>query len=253
MVNNKSSSGFVNLFNLSGIENIINDVAIKSIIPLENIDNAFTCKSLISDEEADFIIAKADEHINKPVGITGYVSEYKDGDEIGSYRGSIYNEYLAEVLFERIKASYPCNRNFIEAKNIDHDNHSSWELNSINPLFRFIKYTNGGSLVPHYDAPYIKDNKERTLVTLVIYLTSNKCGGETRFIKDPQSNISCYHRNLEDWDRFPKNSEIISKINPSKGNALIFDHRTLHDSKKILNDKKIIIRTDLIFTRKEEC
>jgi hypothetical protein len=249
MVNKKSSTHFVNLFILPNIEDVIIDNNIKKMDSLKGIKNGFICKSLLSKKEVDFILNSLKNKKFQPVGKTGYVSEYKEGDEIGSYRGSIFNEYLSYVLFQRIKNSYPKIDNYINNNNIDHDNTSEWTLSGINPLFRFIKYKEAGSLFPHYDAPYIKNKKERTLVTIIIYLTKNESGA-TRFIKDPQLDISCYDRNLEDWNKIPLKKEILLRIEPNIGNALIFDHRILHDCEKVMNEEKIIIRTDLFFKRK---
>ena len=248
MVSEKSSNGFVNLFDFEDIETLIKNKENKKIKSINNIDNAFICKSLLSEIEVNSILKIADEQISQPVGITGYVSEYKTGDFIGSYRASIFNEYLADIIFQRLKKSYPSNRDFLNSNTIDHDYTNDWVFIGVNPLFRFINYKEGGCLIPHYDAPYIKNHNERTLVTVIIYLTTNKEDGSTRFIKDKQDHISCYERNLDDWKRKASKNEIIEKVSPIIGDALIFDHRTLHDSDKTIKNK-IIIRTDLIFTR----
>jgi len=247
MVNEKSSLEFVNIFDLKQMGGIFSKNVKKDLFPIKDIENGYTCDKLLSVKEAEYLLNSAKNNKKQPVGVTGYLSEYKSGDIIGSYRSSIYNQKLADIIFERIKAAYPSERSFIN-NNIDYDNSNDWVLSGVNPLFRFINYEDNGMLVPHYDAPYIKDKNERTLVTLIIYLTTNLEDGATRFIKDKQSNITSSEKNFEDWKRLPFTEEIMVKVNPSIGNALLFDHRILHDSEKTIKNK-MIIRTDLFFKR----
>lgn len=213
------------------------------------LDYAFYSNDFLTTDEVEFFNCMIKEKIELPVGITGYMDEYNKGDKIGSYRGSIFDKKIANNLFHRLKGIYPENRDFSKSLNSDHDNHAKWKFVGINPLFRFIKYKKGGKLVPHYDAPYISSSEERTLVTMVIYLTTNH-SGHTRFIKDPQERIPVIERDLEDWKREALPEEIMFKIKPEKGKLVLFDHRLVHDSEPLVNDSdKIIIRTDLVFKK----
>lgn len=208
-------------------------------------DNIYTIENLLSLNEINFLIEKS--KIDQAVGIDGILKNYKKNDHIGSYRGSLYHEELANILYSRINSIYPKRKDFINS-NTDHDNSNDWKFSGINPLFRFIRYSKSGFLIPHYDSPYIINDEERTLVTLVIYLTDNN-DGATRFIKDPQLKKEFNERDFSDQLFSPSIHDIEFSIKPKKGNALIFDHRLLHDSESISNDDKIIIRTDLIFKR----
>ena len=72
---------------------------------------------------------------------------------------------------------------------IDHENCNIWRPIAISPLLRFIKYTNNGCLLPHYDLPsYVYPDGSKTMLSLVIYL-DNSIGGETQFILDPQRDL----------------------------------------------------------------
>ena len=74
-------------------------------------------------------------------------------------------------------------------------------------------------------------------MSLVIFLSDNLTHeGNTRFIKDNQERIKTKDRNFSDWTRHPEASEILLSFQPKKGNALIFDHRLLHDSSQIKDD-----------------
>ena len=222
------------------------NIDIKSLpLPFSYLINDFLTK-----KEIMFFLNQIEKNINVPVGVTGYLHEYTEGDRVGSYRGSIYNKEISKIFFERLKGVYPEKRDFKESCNSDHYEHSHWEFIGVNPLFRFIKYKEGGKLIPHYDAPYIENQEERTLVTMVIYLTNNK-SGKTRFINDPQKDIPASLRNLEDWDKEAKEKDIIFTVRPEEGKVVLFDHRIVHDSEDLINDsEKIIIRTDLVFRKK---
>lgn len=210
---------------------------------------AYTKKDFLTKDEVDFFHRVIKENVEVPVGVTGYLDEYSDGDKIGSYRGTIYTEEIAKIFFDRLKGLYPEYRNFGLSLDSDHDNHDHWEFVGVNPLFRFIKYRSGGELVPHYDAPYIANDEERTLVTMVIYLTNNKTG-QTRFIKDPQSKLPVSERDLSDWTEKAKSKDVLFSIYPEEGKIALFDHRIIHDCQPLINEEKVIIRTDLVFRKK---
>ena len=85
----------------------------------------------------------------------------------------------------------------------------------------------------------------------MIYLTShNDEGGETRFIKDPQIELLSEERNYDDWNRIANEDEVIYKNVCHKGEALLMDHRILHDSSEFTGaEYKLIIRTDVVYTK----
>ena len=86
-------------------------------------------------------------------------------------------------------------------------------------------------------------------MSFVIYLSSNDgTGGKTRIIKDPQVKLALNEREYSDWTRCAKENEVLWSNKPKEGDALIFDHRILHDSEQS-SEEKIIIRTDVIFER----
>ena len=88
-------------------------------------------------------------------------------------------------------------------------------------------------------------------MSLVIYLnTDNVTGGSTRFIKDPQINEALDKKDYSDWKRFASKDEVLFSVSPEPGAAIVFDHRILHDSSEISgNGEKVILRTDIVFTK----
>lgn len=218
---------------------------------LNDSEFSFKLKNLLTKEECHSLLKELSNNEWIEVGSNGILSDYSAGDYIGSYRQSCYEEEFAVMLWERIKSIFPLVRSFSKYAETDWDNHFIWRPVGINPLFRFIKYKNEGSLVAHYDAPFIENNKKRSLMTLVIYLNTVKesNGGSTRFIFDSQKKIEVNERNLADWSRSANNNEVLKKSQPFEGNAILFDHRILHDSEPLINQEKIILRTDIMFEK----
>ena len=171
-------------------------------------------------------------------------------DKVGNYRISTYSEDLADLLWSRLSPQLHYVRTMRDSTPTDHDNHPHWKAIGVNPLFRFIRYESGGELVAHYDETFIKNDEQRTLMSLIIYLTTNRSGA-TRFIRDPQANKPMDEMDFSDWNSVAPTDEVIAKVSPLKGSALIFDHRMLHDGEPLQpgESEKIIIRSDIMFEK----
>lgn len=243
------------------------DIAHKVTEVLYNtdIDHSFVhIKGLMSDEEVTELKARMKESDWIPVGVNGMKGDYQEGDPIGSWRMSSFQEDYSKALFERIQDHIDLEKHCDDTTNTDWDGTEVWDAIGVNPLLRFIKYENNGYLVPHYDAPYIANNYERTLASLVIYLDSTVdengnatgTGGETRFLKDEQYGTLVESRNLEDKDEPASDEDVIASINPEPGDAIIFDHRILHESHAFRalmeGAEKNIVRTDINYRRKSD-
>lgn len=166
----------------------------------------------------------------QPANENGY-QEIKE--KIGSYRMSFIDENWAKNYFERIKDQLE--KYVIREGEV-------YKLIGVSPLLRFIRYESQGSLLPHYDQSYQVSPNQKTLKSLVIYLTTNSDGG-TRFIQ-PNNDSK------KDWSRKANPDEVLSVKLPSSGEFLAFDHETLHDS-ETNSLEKIIIRTDLVYEKLE--
>lgn len=182
------------------------------------------------------------------VGKDGFAD--KPVEEVGNYRLSNFNVPLADLLWERLRAFLPCRRTMDEFSPTDHGGHALWRPVGVSPLFRFIRYAEGGQLVGHYDATYESNDTHRTLMSMVIYLTPNERGA-TRFLRDAQLGKPIVDYDFADWDRAGHDDEVIARFAPEIGNAVIFDHRLLHDSEPLEagDPEKIIIRTDIMFEK----
>lgn len=206
---------------------------------------------LLSETECAAWLAGIPPEVWIPVGIDG-IRRDAPPKIVGSYRASLYDPALAASLWERVRGCLPAIRHFTaHTVETDWDEHPVWRPVGINPLFRFIRYREGGKLVPHYDGPYIENALQRTLMSLVIYLDTPQDGqGATRFIRDPQDGMPLGARDLSDWSRDAGRAEVAARSAPRAGKAIAFDHRVLHDSEAIGSDTtKTIVRTDILFER----
>lgn len=213
-------------------------------------DSVFILHDVLSQDDCTNLINFMNSSNNfTSVGIHGRNDTATCG--VGSLRTTAWSEAISEELWSKI-------RNHTDQR--DMNNYSStdwWQLGKyrrwtpigVSPLLRFMNYQTGGQHYAHYDAGYIyPDNRYRTLMSLVCYLTTNWDGGTTRFIHDGQSSLPIWERNHDDWIRPAESYEVIHATPPQRGSILVFDHRLCHDVECYLGSSpRIIIRADLIF------
>lgn len=218
--------------------------------PLEKNDEVNVISNLIPETTRNYLMSMLSNEFWIPVGKHGMKQEtIKNISDIGSYRTSLYSQELADIISERLK-DVTSNLSDLNLNNrVGEDLKEGFDLEyiGINPLFRFIKYTPTGYLVPHYDLPYENsETNEITLLSLVIYLKND--GTATRFLSDSYGDIPYSLRDLSDFEnKLEDESKILAKFSDVK-NSLIFDHILLHDSEECKGEK-IIIRTDLMFKK----
>ncbi len=176
--------------------------------------------------------------------------------EVGSNRTSIWSLKLAQELWPKIKLHLPSVRwfnNYSETDWISKQDRNNittfWKPVGLTPLFRFMKYNEGGKHFAHYDSSFIyKDPKFRTLQSIVIYLTTHKDSGATRFIEDRQTNKQLFDRNYSDWIREVEPREVKLGVYPEEGNILVFDHQMCHDVQEYKGkEPRVIVRADILY------
>ena len=255
-----NNSTFVNQFEIDPVViERINDVPSPAVVKTSRIEmpgfeeSAFKFKNLMSGDECEALRAELDKQDWIPVGRDGMLKNFDPAkDVVGSYRATYYSEDFARRLWNRIAPSFPTLRVMDEFTPADWDGDPVWRAVGVSPLMRFIRYTQHGLLVPHYDAPYNYSDGKRTLMSMVLYLTQSgpDDGGATRFIVDPQRHLPLAERVYKDWTDLARARDILAPVAPELGSALVFDHRILHDSEMIRGTApKIIMRTDIIFER----
>lgn len=210
-------------------------------------DSAAILHGVLTASECAALLGELAAHTWVPVGRDGRRPGFDPSTSpIGSWRLSTFNARLARALWTRIAPRLPAVRLMDADTPTDCDDEPVWRAVGLNPLLRFIRYRDGGGLVPHYDSTYIGGPDERTLMSVVLSVTG---GGETRMIKDPQAVLPRARRRYEDWPAFARPEDVALAIPLRAGSALILDHRILHDTAPIVGDDRIVLRTDINYRR----
>lgn len=92
----------------------------------------------------------------------------------------------------------------------------------LNERLRFYRYTEGQQFRWHFDGSYRRSERERSMLSLLIYLNEGCLGGETEFA----TGIS---------------------VEPRTGMALAFVHRVEHRGAPVLEGIKYVLRTDVMY------
>ncbi|CAF1255013.1 unnamed protein product [Didymodactylos carnosus] len=150
--------------------------------------------------------------------LDGYQTSYRSNDRV-----TITSKSLAALLFNRISGYFP--------DSITHRD-ATWEPVGLNEVFRFCRYGPGGVFGAHRDTNFSRSARERSFMTINIYLNDTDAGC-TRFLN-------------------PLNKEVIFPCQPQTGKALIFLHNEYHDGDVLRSGLKYLMRTDLMYRLKHE-
>jgi hypothetical protein len=243
---------FVNLFPIDNPPTHWNDHSDLQAVSIQPyLDNphavAWKIPNFLPREATTFLREQALSHATVAVGNDGILRNYQQGENIGSYRASSFNEAWADLLWKRIFPLVNDQRTSHLFDALDIQRACTCRAQGVNPLFRYIYYPPAtGRLIAHYDESYAQDEHHRTLMTLIVYLTSNH-EGSTRFIKDDQHQLPKDQRDWKDWTTNANASDVLLESYPQEGTALLFDHRLLHDSLPLVQESKLVLRTDIMF------
>jgi predicted 2-oxoglutarate/Fe(II)-dependent dioxygenase YbiX len=119
---------------------------------------------------------------------------------------------LAARLFEKVRAIVPP------------------EVEGMRPVganerLRCYRYAPGQYFAPHFDGSFVRGPKEKSVLTLMVYLNEPEAGGETHF------------------------GDADTVVRPRTGLALLFDHHLLHESRTLRRGVKYAVRSDVMYRR----
>jgi len=193
-------------------------------------------EKILTQNECSQIIALAEESglfkpalINAGFGQELYIPEARNSD-----RCIIDDLKFAEAIFERLKEFIPTTHT---------SSGISWKAVGLNERFRVLRYGEGHKFPWHQDGNYMRNSKERSYYTLMLYLNEGGddfVGGSTLF-----QNVHQLASQRDD----PKN---IIKYRPKEGGAVIFNHRIPHEGEKVRKGVKYAIRTDVMYRIEDE-
>ena len=96
----------------------------------------------------------------------------------------------------------------------------------LNELFRFYRYQRGHQFKGHFDQSYIRNEREASYFTFMVYLNDNFQGGDTTFQK--------------------------LRVQPKQGMALLFLHDLYHEGSEVTQGVKYVLRSDVMYRTDNE-
>ena len=120
------------------------------------------------------------------------------------------DDALARLLFERLAGAIPPVLAGMRAV-------------GANERFRCYRYAPGQRFAPHYDGSFARTARERSLLTLMVYLNEGFTGGATAF------------------------HDFGVAAQPRTGTALLFQHQLLHEGCVIERGVKYALRSDVMY------
>ncbi|MBG1263338.1 prolyl hydroxylase family protein [Nostoc commune] len=106
-----------------------------------------------------------------------------------------------------------------------------WQAVGLNERFRFYRYDPGQMFAIHHDGSYRRPNGDESLLTFMIYLNEGFEGGDTRFHLSRR-----YYEDL-------LNIAVI----PATGMVLCFVHELVHEGAPIIQGRKYVLRSDIMY------
>ncbi len=124
------------------------------------------------------------------------------------------DEALAALLFARVRATVP-------------ERMMGMRLVGANERLRCYRYAPGQRFAAHYDGSFARDERERSLLTFMVYLNEGFAGGATALL------------------------DLEVEVAPRTGRALLFQHALLHEGAEVTQGVKYAVRSDLMFRAEE--
>ena len=217
------------------------DIEKKSVSDFGN--EGFLLRHVLTEKESQLIIELGEQSGFEEIRVK---ESYRNSQRI-----TLDNPKLASILYERISSHLED----ITIADDPHKNHihgipfvlkGKWKPSGLNPIFRLCRYQPGGHFAPHFDGHYVKDSNERSLKTFMLYLNSDFNGGSTNFINDKQKLYKD-----ESGKYCAEGENIICRVQPETGMAILFNHHRLHEGEQVNGNKKYILRTDIMYTKED--
>ena len=107
----------------------------------------------------------------------------------------------------------------------------------------------GAHFSPHLDGPWVPNEDESSIFTVVIYLNADLEGGATSFLSEGGGLHKHVHVAPCYINPYFTSGKVICSVSPKAGTAVIFNHDTLHEGQPVTKGTKYIIRTEIMFRR----
>jgi predicted 2-oxoglutarate/Fe(II)-dependent dioxygenase YbiX len=174
-------------------------------------DTIFIVEDFLTRQECLDMIVKS-ENVGYELAKVNTASGAKVRTDIRNNSRAFYNsEELAQQLWEKLGPLLP-------APLASMADRTAFGLNE---LFRFYRYQRGHQFKGHYDESYVRNEREASALTFMVYLNDNFQGGDTTF------------RGL--------------RVQPRQGMALVFLHSLYHEGSEVTQGVKYVLRSDVMY------
>jgi prolyl 4-hydroxylase len=176
----------------------------------------FTLEGVLAPRECDALIAFAEGvgFTNAPITTAfGFVMapEVRDNTRV-----MIDDKPRAAELWSRLAPEVPREL-------------GRWRATGLNERFRFYRYEPGQKFAWHRDGAFVRNERERSHLTMLLYLNDGFEGGATEIdLGDPLA------------------------VRPRPGSALFFAHAVRHQGARVTRGRKYVLRTDVMYRCSEE-
>jgi hypothetical protein len=182
-------------------------------------DYIFVIRDFCTPQECDAFITQSENAGYEDATVTTAAGFVMDKDLRDSARLIVDDVDLAARLWARAEPFMPTRV-------------SGWRAMGFNERLRFYRYDVGQKFAPHSDGYFRRENGERSQFTFMVYLNDGFTGGETRFYSD---------------EGVPH-----VEVTPERGMALVFLHRRVHEGAPVVEGRKYVMRTDVMYVEAEQ-
>lgn len=187
--------------------------------------DVWTVANLLTPEECQALIQKGEE-----LGFAAATVRMRGGPQMltgvrNNDRAEWTDADYAKTLWERVRSLVPSEIDGRVATGLfDH--------------LRFYRYDVGQRFKRHIDGSVTTDDKtQKSRLTFLLYLNEGYEGGETIF--DESSAAT---------DRVSENAALPLVIVPQTGMGLFFVHERKHEGAELVNGRKYVLRTDVLYS-----
>jgi prolyl 4-hydroxylase len=171
-------------------------------------DSIFTVEDFFTRQECLDTIVRS-ESIGYELAKVNTASGTKVRTDIRNNSRAFYNsEEFAATLWQKLEPFMPARIG------------ASTPI-GLNELFRFYRYQRGHRFKGHFDESYVRNEREFSHFTFMVYLNDNFQGGDTTF------------RGL--------------RVRPRQGMALVFLHSLFHEGSEVTQGVKYVLRSDVMY------
>eukprot|EP01065_Artemidia_motanka_P001777 TRINITY_DN10830_c0_g1_i1.p1 TRINITY_DN10830_c0_g1~~TRINITY_DN10830_c0_g1_i1.p1 ORF type:complete len:339 (+),score=103.86 TRINITY_DN10830_c0_g1_i1:56-1018(+) len=126
-----------------------------------------------------------------------------------------------------------------------------WDPRGLSGVLRVVRYNGSGHISPHYDGEFVVDEEERSLKTILLYLSDEYSGGRTNFLDHRDENISTRYTVTETGATKGAEEDVVGVVPAGLGSAIVFDNKMLHEGTEVTAGEKWLLRADIVYRRVE--